>query len=273
MKNKWTKFLTFKRIVFLSIVLVVGIVLLTYFVGGYKGITPSYNAKAFTLDGFVSYVDLETPLKAEANQLADSVPYDKNDEYEVKLSKCLYNDQVAVVESELKALVNSLKAQLKELQKDEVANADAISKLELEIDGYDKLRKEATTLKGKIGTREEFIKNYVETKLGYSEKPLMENASYEFYFDKKWTTFKIVEKATGNEWYSNPQDEKATAQQKSPLNIYYAGALGGTVMWDTYTYSISDVDGLIPNFQIKVVKDSNGKVTSLQVYYYLVFVL
>ena len=69
MKSKWPKFLTFKRIVFLSIVLVAATVLVTYFTGGYIGISPKYSAKEFTLDGFVHYTEYEKIAKENADKL------------------------------------------------------------------------------------------------------------------------------------------------------------------------------------------------------------
>lgn len=256
MKSKWPKFLTFKRIVFLSIVLVAAIVLVTYFVGGYEGIKPIYSSREFNLDGFVHYTEYEKIAKEEALK----IPYDENDSFQEKVDKCNYDSQLKTVVNDLKKAISDLKASGGDAQ--EIADLEA-------------LQKKASMKVYSMDSEEEFVKKFIEEFLGFEEEPLMENGSYEFYFDRKWTTFKVVEKRTGNTWYSNPQekDPKANNQQKSLINIYYAGALGGTTLWDSYTYAISDTDrtgesALTPNFQMKEIKDASGNVTALQVYYY-----
>lgn len=255
MKSKWPKFLTFKRIVFLSIVLVAATVLVTYFTGGYIGISPKYSAKEFTLDGFVHYTEYEKIAKENALK----IPYDEDDSFQEKVDKCNYDTQLKTVVNDLKKAINELKANGGDPQ--EIADLEA-------------LQKKASSKVYTMDSEEEFVKKYIEQSLGFEEKPLMENGSYEFYFDKKWTTFKVVEKRTGNTWYSNPQGEEVTNnQQRSLINLYYAGALGGTTMWDSYTYVISDTDrtgesALTPNFQMKEIVDEKGNVTALQVYYY-----
>ena len=59
MKKKWPKFLTFKRTVLILIVLIAGIVLSSYFLGGYVGVSASYDTRDFTLDGFIPYTEYE----------------------------------------------------------------------------------------------------------------------------------------------------------------------------------------------------------------------
>ena len=59
MKKKWPKFLTFKRTVLILIVLIAGIVLSSYFLGGYVGVSASYDTRDFTLEGFVPYTEYE----------------------------------------------------------------------------------------------------------------------------------------------------------------------------------------------------------------------
>lgn len=261
MKSKWPKFLTFKRIVFLAIILIVAVVLTVYFVGGYKGITPEYSTREFNLEGFIPYSEYEAIAKEEAVK----IPYDESDSFQEKVEKCNYNTQLQKVVADIKKEIANLKSN--------GGNPQEIADLEA-------LQKTASTKVYTMDSEEEFVKKYVIESLGINDEPLMDNGSYKFYFDKKYTTFKIVESKTGNVWYSNPQEEDKLAnntsalnQQKSLINIYYAGALGGTTMWDSFTYVISDTDRtgeseLTPNFQMKEIKDSNGKVTALQVYYY-----
>lgn len=264
MKSKWPKFLTFKRLVLIAIVLIAGIVLTSYFVGGYKGIRPTYNTKDFTLEGFTSFAEYDKVAREEAVK----IPYEANDSLAEKVEKCNYISQLQTVISEIKKEINNLNATGGDAQ--EIADLEALLAAANKKITYRELPKE-----------EDYIKQYVEEALGFGDTPLMQNGSYEFYFNKKWTTFKIVEKKTGNVWYSNPQEEEKFSsnssilnQQKSLLNVYYASSLGGTTLWDSYTYAISDTDRtgeaqLTPNFQIKEIKDENGKVTALQVYYYL----
>jgi hypothetical protein len=235
---------------------VAAIVLVTYFVGAYEGIKPSYSSREFNLDGFVHYTEYEKIAKEEALK----IPYDENDSFQEKVDKCNYDSQLKTVVNDLKKAISDLKASGGDAQ--EIADLEA-------------LQKKASMKVYSMDSEEEFVKKFIEEFLGFEEEPLMENGSYEFYFDRKWTTFKVVEKRTGNTWYSNPQekDPKANNQQKSLINIYYAGALGGTTLWDSYTYAISDTDrtgesALTPNFQMKEIKDASGNVTALQVYYY-----
>lgn len=263
MKSKWPKFLTLKRTVLIAIVLIAGIVLASYFLGGYKGVEVTYNTKEFTLEGFTSYAEYEKIAREEAVK----IPYEEGDSLREKVEKCNYISQLQTVIAEINKEIKSLETS--------GGNANEIADLKA-------LASEANK---KITYRElpnesDYIKQYIEESLGFGEKPLMSNGSYEFYFNKKWTTFKVVEKKTGNTWYSNPQETEeftssasALRQQQSLVNVYYAGSLGGTTMWDSYTYAISDTDltgeeALTPNFQIKEIKDEKGNVTSLQVYYY-----
>ena len=362
MKKKLPKILTLKRIVFLSVILVAAIVLVVYFVGGYKGILPTYSAKDFTLDGFTSYTELEAPHKEKANELANGVPYKDTDDDDTKIESCLhkghfdvligeYNQSIQdikvnsykeivgiskdvilskeareviveylyyaweeldnerlvsmyedLIKDYIKECVASIKKldDVKDLTDEDLALVDKIYDeisagditLEMvkafcaakndtgEIKNLEAARSLAESKRREAPTKEEFIKSYIQKALGYEGKePVMENGNYAFYFDKKWTTFKVVDKKTGNVWYSNPQEKEdfnnsssVLDQQKSLLNIYYAGGLGGTTMWNSYTYAISDTDSsgekeLTPNFKIKEVKDGD-KVTAVQVYYF-----
>lgn len=263
MKSKWPKFLTFKRTVLIAIVLIAGIVLTSYFVGGYKGISPTYNTKEFTLDGFTTYTEYEQLAREEAVK----IPYEESDSFAEKVEKCNYISQLQSVITLIKNEINNLKANGGDAQ--EIADLEALASEANRKIAYRELPNE-----------DDYIKQHIEEALGFGDAPLMQNGNYEFYFNKKWTTFKVVEKKTGNVWYSNPQEEENFSsnssvlnQQKSLINIYYAGSLGGTTLWDSYTYAISDTDRtgeaqLTPNFQIKEIKDENGKVTALQVYYY-----
>ena len=45
--------------VLILIVLIAGIVLSSYFLGGYVGVKASYDTRDFTLDGFVPYTEYE----------------------------------------------------------------------------------------------------------------------------------------------------------------------------------------------------------------------
>ena len=263
MKKKWPKFLTFKRTVLILIVLIAGIVLSSYFLGGYVGVKASYDTRDFTLDGFVPYTEYE----AKAKEDATIIPYEEDDTFAEKVEKCNYREQLQVVVNAINAEVKALKASGGDPQ--EIADLEQLAKdAQMSI-----------TLR-QVPSLEEYTAIYIEEALGFGEKPLMETGSYEFWFNTKWTTFKVVEKKTGNEWYSNPVDKNdenainanTLRQQQSLINISFAGLLGATSEWDSFNYSISDVDitgeeKLTPNFQIKKITDESGKVTALQVYY------
>ena len=332
-------------------------------INAFKGFLPIYSTKEFTLEGFVSYTELESSIIEKVNELIKDSQINFDDSLFDKLNSCLYKEAVMDLIEECNQTIRNIKLdsyksnlnisnykQFTELAEDVICEylyhtwedldnerlvsmyeeliTDVIKEcivslkkledvkdltaedLELVTQVYEEISAADITLEIvkdilenyeireeisniyeiinlakkkmlEVPTKEEFIKSYIQKQLGYDGKePTMENGNYAFYFDKKWTTFKIVDKKTGNVWYSNPQEKEdfnnsssVLQQQKSLLNIYYAGGLGGTTMWNSYTYSISDTDSsgekeLAPNFQIKEIKDANGKVTSVQVYYF-----
>ena len=103
-----------------------------------------------------------------------------------------------------------------------------------------------------------------------------ENNAYEFYFSRALASFKIVEKSTGNVWYSNPNEETSVKnpsikqEQKSQLNVWYAGSSGATLLYTSYEHSVSNTNTrgdqtLTPSFYYKINEDSK----TVQVWYHL----
>ena len=69
-KFKWPKFLTIGRTLIILIVLIAGIILLTYFLGGYQEAKAEASLIPFSEDGFVTYAEMianAEPLVAEYN--------------------------------------------------------------------------------------------------------------------------------------------------------------------------------------------------------------
>lgn len=77
---------------------------------------------------------------------------------------------------------------------------------------------------------------------------ILENDKFEFWFSGITTEFKLVEKATGNIWYSNPQGVDTTAQsgvqnaQRAIFSISYSALKGVTGSYSSYNHSTVDYD-------------------------------
>lgn len=96
---------------------------------------------------------------------------------------------------------------------------------------------------------------------------------YEFYFSKGLTTFKVVDNLTGYEWYSNPKDVeiKLKEDQNTILNIIYGTSAGAEIAYSNYTYAMTTIDSkgraVDPNYAVNYVRDENGKITRIEVWY------
>lgn len=114
---------------------------------------------------------------------------------------------------------------------------------------------------------------FANTLLGF--KKVLENESYEFWFNVGLTSFKLVEKSTKTEWYSNPQTDdenasKSTIQsQKSILNVSFSKLASKSGTYGSYEYSVSRVnmsnDPLDPDFKVFIDEDNSR----VQVIYHL----
>lgn len=101
---------------------------------------------------------------------------------------------------------------------------------------------------------------------------MFENDGYELWFNYAITSFKVVEKATGNEWYSNPTTVDSTSlrsPQSTILTIYYGSTAGALNGLSTYDYSVSTTNtsgkSVDPNFAVKVDPETK----TIQVWYHL----
>lgn len=96
---------------------------------------------------------------------------------------------------------------------------------------------------------------------------VLENNRFELYFQVYNTFFKLVDKETGNEWYSNPEDPSAAQSVILSINYSKLGGVAGT--FNNYKDSVADhdidntSDALVPNFYTKFDKIGN----KVQVYY------
>ena len=83
---------------------------------------------------------------------------------------------------------------------------------------------------------------FANTLLGF--KKVLENESYEFWFNVGLTSFKLVEKSTKTEWYSNPQTDdenasKSTIQSQKSILMYPSQNLHPKWYFGSYEYSVS----------------------------------
>lgn len=99
-----------------------------------------------------------------------------------------------------------------------------------------------------------------------------ENEDYEFWMNYALTTFKVVEKKTGNVWFSNPEKPDSNAlkaSQSTVLTVYYGRTAGALIPYSNYEYSTSTTNAsgrnVDPNFAVKV--DAENK--TVQVWYHL----
>ena len=112
---------------------------------------------------------------------------------------------------------------------------------------------------------EEYLR---DTLLG-GYKKILENDRFELWFQVYNTFFKLVDKKTGNEWYSNPNDGSAT--ESTILNVYYSklGGLNGS--FNSFADSVANhdidtpSDKLAPNFATFFDKEND----IIQVWYKL----
>ncbi len=104
-----------------------------------------------------------------------------------------------------------------------------------------------------------------------------ENDNFEFWLSYGLTTFKVVDKRTGYEWYSNPEnvETRLKTEQNTVLNVIYGTSAGAEIVYSNYTYSIATVDSkgrsVTPNYAIKITeREENGvTVPVIQVWYHL----
>lgn len=137
-----------------------------------------------------------------------------------------------------------------------------IAVLEADILKLEDIMGEAT-LKGESLTKwNEYFSRY---------QKVFENDKYEFWFSYGLTTFKIVDKEVGYEWYSNPKDVTPTlaSDQKTVISVIYGTTAGAEIPYSNYDYSVSTLDKqnreVVPNYAVKV--DTENKI--VQVWYRL----
>lgn len=97
------------------------------------------------------------------------------------------------------------------------------------------------------------------------------NNGYLFYMNMALTTFKVVDKSTGYEWYSNPQkidNPDLKAVQSTVISVFYGKTGGALTEFSNYSYSTSTTENntqVAPNFAIKI--DEENKI--VQVWYHM----
>ncbi len=97
------------------------------------------------------------------------------------------------------------------------------------------------------------------------------NSGYRFYMNMALTTFKVVDKSTGYEWYSNPQkidNPDLKASQSNIISVFYGETGGALNEFSNYNYSTSTTEKnttVTPNFAVKIDKDNK----MVQVWYHM----
>ncbi len=268
-KLKWPKFLTIKRTVIFAVLILFIAFILIYFLGGYQANAINKDMKEFNEEGFVSYQEMIENLlpvvKQENQQFKDNL---------VSVTAENYRDT-------LNQLSKTLQPEDDKPTKQQVN--DFISHVEINL-GI----KLTDTQKNNMLSKAISDEARAEQLLDVYEL-LFENEKYQFYFNSRYTTFKIVSKADGTEWYSNPNNtwkdpttgkdpaSKTSAQtlifnQQSPLIVNFLTRGGDVKPFSVYEYSISDtlgsgtiLESIDPTYQVKINKENN----TVQVYYEL----
>lgn len=106
---------------------------------------------------------------------------------------------------------------------------------------------------------------FADVLLGF--RKVMENNQFEFWLNIGLTSFKLVEKATGNEWYSNPQEDNTQTNpsivtaQKAILNVSFSKLASKSGTYSNYEYSVSSStntgDELTPDYKIFIDAENN----------------
>jgi len=100
---------------------------------------------------------------------------------------------------------------------------------------------------------------------------LTENDDYAFYMNLVLTTFKVVDKRTGYEWYSNPAVPDSPSlknAQNTIISVYYGETAGALNEYSNYVYSTSAEENgsqVSPNFAIKIDEETK----TIQVLYHI----
>lgn len=271
-KFKWPKFLTIKRTIIFAILLILGLILLTYFVGGYKASARTDDTIPFTTEGFKEYSEyLEESLEVVEQ-------YNKDFKSDLALiDGTNYTDKIPTAISNIKTKTNAdnLLSVLNTLK-----NANTITQ-----DEYTEYRRLISNVKyyndDKTGADSSYAKELLD-----NFELLFKNNNFAFYFNKRYTTFRLDSIVDGDEtqvvntWYSNPQnngvDPKAQIstinQQKSPFILKFLNTSGAVKQYNAYDYAINDAIGsgsekeeVTPSFALKIDEANNA----IQVYYTL----
>ena len=263
------KFFTVKRIILLSILVLVIAYVLIYFLGGYKPAPIATDVRSFTTEGFVPYEtyyqEQEAVVRAHNTEFSQNLTSLSNDEVGAQIDTLVSNvwttDNATVLKNRVSPLTDE---QYKGTQMTKSELVNYLSQFKVSV--YEYARK----------LLDDFLLAF-------------ENEQYRFYFNRLSTQFKIeaVERNSDHEvinvlntWYSNPQnggvDEFARGGvatinlQQSPLLISYFTRSGSINQLTSYEYSISDqlvsgseVEIVTPSFEIKYDEASKA----MQVYY------
>ena len=275
-KIKWPKFLNLKRTILLSILVLVVGYLLIYFLGGYSQATQDTDIKDFTTEGFVSYETtvtniINTTVKQENDQFVEDCKVLNKSNYKTELNNLLNTMKTVENGEHLKTIL--------------VSNRDEWNV----SDSY--LESVKTAIENKCISNEDRAEQLLN-----EFTLLFKNDNYAFYFNKRYTTFRIDYIQNGYldnviySWYSNPQnswsdpssglsdpygrgDSSAIVfNQQSPLILNFLTKSGDVKKLSVYEHSISDRSGsgntaevIMPTFEIKI--DEQNK--SIQVLYHI----
>ncbi|MBQ2892024.1 MAG: hypothetical protein IJE45_03940 [Bacilli bacterium] len=259
-KFKWPKFLTVKRTILLAVLVLAVTILLIYFLGGYKEASYSSETQPFdandeALKEYDYYLDIK---EADVEK--------HNNDYITSLENLTAANIVAEIDSYINKIITE-------------DNKERLLRKFTETYAGDKTSTEFVDIENKIKNAE-FItdKDYALELLGQFEF-LYKNNNYAFYFNYRYTTFRIDSIENGdvtkvlNTWYSNPQLEgndpnssspnDTRMNHLSPIVINFLTKKGEIKRYTAFEYSITDVfvsnddkEPVTPTFQVKTDKDN-----------------
>ena len=263
---KWPKFLKFRRVLLLLIVLGIGLYFMIYFLGGYQPNPISTDMREFTETGFVDYED-----------------YFKEKEKEVTAYNQKFEDDLSLIKTD-DELVSSIDELIENVKT--IANADSLKRRVTNCTKFDATQK--TKYRQDIDERAKSNYDFARELMDEFVKAY-ENDNFIFYFNRLSTQFKIeaVERTSSgtvskvlNTWYSNPQNDGVDPNarggvstinlQRSPVLVSYFTRTGSINQLTSYEYAISDqivsgsdVELVVPSFKMKYIDEDQA----IQVYY------
>ena len=219
---------------------------------GYRGSVSEWNALMISPDGEAYYT-------VQGDGFIDYIAYLETD---YNFFMALYNDNGkikngAVVIDSAYAIATTI-------------DEEAIRVLENEKEELQDLILESENVieEKNLGNWSDYFSRY---QLIMESEPDNPNEGYQFYMNMALTTFKVVDKSTGYEWYSNPEkvdNPDLKASQSTVISVFYGETGGALNEFSNYNFSTSTTENnsaVTPNYAVKIDKENN----KVQVWYHM----